>query len=73
MTIRICKVCRFLSQINNAKENTERVRGEKKKVGKTVHQQTNKNSQKLGTQLSKTIEMSYVFRFKRKALFIIDA
>lgn len=34
MTIRIGRVRRFLSQINNAKENMERAGGKKKKVGK---------------------------------------
>jgi len=69
VTIRIAKVRRFLSQINNAKGNTERVGGNKKKQGKTVDQQTNKNNQKLGNHLPKTLQMSYVFRFKWKAYF----
>lgn len=49
----------------------ERVGEEKKKVGKTVHQQMNKNSQNLLTHLSETLEMPYVFMFKRKAHFFL--
>lgn len=50
MTIWIDKLCRFISEINTVKENTESVRAEMK-VGKITDQQNHKNSQKCGTQL----------------------